>query len=272
MSLGPRLIIATACSALLLTACSGDPVSSPTSRPSPSLPSVHVNGVTMTLPTGWSQARPWICDGPAAHTVTLYPQPQPHPSCPMTATRELGPAGPSVDLAAVFGPWGTIGWSGTLTSWHGQPAWIRQVSLNGSTRATGVTNADDVTTKDLLAQMIVVSQPSLGVPDAATAMTVTDAHLRQAPTVVTSPDGIRLILDALRSLPAVPSAQACSIPGGLGLNPGARVITFTTTAGKVSLLLVRAPCSQVISGTGAAGAVGQALATALAHAVGSSVQ
>ena len=127
--------------------------------------------------------------------------------------------------------------------------------------------ADPATTKDLLAHMTVVTKPDLAVPETATSMSVVAAYTNQKPATTTSQDVITPVLDALRELPSVPVAEACSIPAYFGPRSGGMVVTFTNSAGATtSFLTALAPCSQVTSGTGIAGSLDDALAQALASA------
>jgi hypothetical protein len=278
--------------ALALAACSANTREPSGSSPSSSSSStsaaatqaanvVKLNGVAVTLPTGWFEAAPTLCGSAAANSVTSYSKPMPLAACPRLATQKDDP---SIQLVAMFGPWGAYGWGGTRTTWDGQPAWVTKETATGRTPAAGSTEPltttlalpwlnvtvvvaapDAATTKQLLGHIFALPRPDLAVPASASSMSIGYASVSQRTRTSKSAALITETLSALRELPAMSEPEACQAPTTLGPVAGAVVVTFQTHTGPVSFLVSSAPCDQVTSGTGVAGKADDALRTALSQ-------
>jgi hypothetical protein len=256
--------------------------SSTSAQPSQAANVVKLNGVAVTLPAGWHEADPTLCGPAEANTVTRYPKPMPVAPCP----RLLGTQKdvPSIQLVAMFGPWGANASGGTRTTWDGQPAWVTQATATGRTPAPGSTEplttaltlpwlnvtvvarvADAATMKQLLGHVSALPQSDLAVPASASSMSVGYASLGQQTRTSKSAAVITATLSALRELPAMSEPEACQAPTTLGPVAGAVVVTFQTHTGQVSFLVNSAPCDQVTSGTGVAGKADDALRSALSQ-------
>jgi hypothetical protein len=231
---------------------------------------VTLNGVSVTLPAGWFETAPGICGTFAEHSVTPYRSPQPVAACPALLGQQTDAQ--SIQLVALFGPWGSYGWSGARTTWHGQPAWVTTVAANGKAPVPGtdqpvttsialpwlnamvvVRAADRVATDELLAHVTVQQQTVLGVPASASKVRVAFAVGASGGTASSVPGVINGLLADLRALPSLAAAQACR-PGGK--YPGRvsdTVLTFTTATGNVSYLVSAISCNQVTAGAGSAG-------------------
>jgi hypothetical protein len=211
--------------------------------------------------------------------------------CPGSSVTEKD--APSIQLVAMFGPWGAYARGGTRTTWDGQPAWMAQETAAGRTPAPGSTEpltteltlpwlnvtvvvrgTDAVTTKQLLGHVSATTKQLLGhvsalpqadlaVPASASSMSVVYASLSQQTRSSKSAAVITATLTALRELPAMSEPEACQAPSTLGPVAGAVVVTFQAPTGQVSFLVSSAPCDQVTSGTGVAGKADDALRTAL---------
>jgi hypothetical protein len=258
---------------------------------------VTLHGVSMTLPSGWSQGTPTLCGPTVADTVTVYTGAPTVASCPSTAGTSKDVE--AVSLVEVFGPWGALPWTGTKTVWDGQPVWVTVYDpagspldpcpsnpgavvacpsgsaarelltttvalpwLNASVVVRGATAAR---TQELLGRVSVHAQDAMTIPESASRMTVVWALTFQVPVTSTSQPDIQQTLSALRALANVPASTACEIPGYLGPITGGRVVTFESQGTETSFLVASSPCDQVTSGTGTASHVDSAFDAALAQ-------
>jgi hypothetical protein len=198
----------------------------------------------------------------------------------------------SIQLEEIFGSWGSLEWSGTKTTWDGQPAWTREAPggvtmtpcpsassaaepcpsgpsaselltttlalpwLNATVVVRGATAAR---TQELLSHVSVHAKPDVTVPASASKMSVTRATLSQRASTTTAQPIIDQTLKTLRGLPALPVSAACEIPAYLGPRVGGLVVTFDGSAGETSFLVALSPCNEVTSGTGAASQADTAL-------------
>ena len=128
---------AVACA--LLAACSASAATSSSTAGKVSVPAVSssteattvtLHGVSMTLPTGWSQGTPTLCGPVVQDTVTVYTGAPTVASCPTTAGASKDVE--AVSLVEVFGPWGAMPWTGTKTVWDGQPVWVTTYDATGA--------------------------------------------------------------------------------------------------------------------------------------------
>lgn len=298
------LLAVATLSCAVLVACStpASPSATSTGTPSPtaSAPSATANevtlhGVSVALPTGWFEAAPKLCGTVAEHSVTIYTGRPQVASCPAFQGVQL--AVESIQLVEIFGSWGSVGWSGTKTTWDGQPAWITQEAPGGVTvtpcpSASGrgpcpsgppaselltttlalpwlnatvvVSGATAARIQELLTHVSVHAQPDVTVPASASKMSVTQATLGRPASTTTAQPVIDATLKTLRGLPALPVSAACKIPGYFGPAVGGLVVTFDGSAGQTSFLVAMSPCNEVTSGTGAASQADTALYLALA--------
>jgi hypothetical protein len=258
---------------------------------------VTLHGVSMTLPTGWSQGTPTLCGPVVQDTVTVYTGPPTVAACPSTAVASRDVE--AVSLVEVFGSWGAMPWTGTKTVWDGQPAWVTvydpagapvdrcpsdpravvacpsgsaarellttTVALPWLNATVVVRGATAARTEELLGHVSVHAQDTMAVPESASRMSVVWAATYQVPVTSTSRAVIEQTLSALRAVPGVDAASACQIPGYLGPIVGGRVVTFEHDGTETSFLAASSPCAQVTSGTGTAHYADSALDAALAQ-------
>jgi hypothetical protein len=83
---------------------------------------VLFNGIGVRLAPGWFVTAPVSCGAEREHSVTAYPSVPRAVACPDMLGRQNFVQ--AMQLSAIFGPWGSTGWSGRRTTWKGQPAWI----------------------------------------------------------------------------------------------------------------------------------------------------
>jgi hypothetical protein len=279
------------------SAPASDSSSTATTTPTAAADTVTLHGVSIALPNGWARGTPTLCGHAVEHTVTVYTGAPRVASCPAAPTPQR--AVEAVALVEIFGPWGASPWTGTRTSWEGQPAWIAQYGPDGAPvtlcasgsdvaspcpsgtaadaplttmlalpwlNATVVVSGATATrTQELLGLVTVHAQLAVTVPAAASRMTVSWATEFQRPATTTSQSDIEPALVALRALPTLSASAACQVPAALGPTAGGKVVTFESSNGvETSFLVTLAPCDEVMSGTGAASLADQTLYAALA--------
>jgi hypothetical protein len=258
---------------------------------------VTLHGVSMTLPTGWSQGTPTLCGPVVQDTVTVYTGPPTVAACPSTAVASRDVE--AVSLVEVFGSWGAMPWTGTKTVWDGQPAWVTEydpagapvdrcpsdpsavvacpsgsaarelltttVALPWLNATVVVRGATAARTEELLGHVSLHADDAMAVPETASRVSVVWASTYQQPTTSTSASDIDAMLFALGALPGLPETGACELPVTLGPVVGGRVVTFESDGTETSFLVASSPCNQVTSGTGVASRSDAALAAALAR-------
>ncbi len=271
-----------------------DPVGSSSSA-APGTVTLH--GVSMTLPTGWSEGTPSVCGHVVERTLTVYTGAPTVAPCPTTATpaKEVE----AITLVEVFGPWGAMPWTGTKTVWDGQPAWVTVYDASGApvdpcpsnpaavapcpsgsasrelltttvalpwlNASVVVRGATAARTQELLGHVSLHADDAMAVPETASRASVVWASTYQQPTTSTSASDIEAMLSALRAVPSLPVAAACELPVTLGPVVTGRVVTFESDGNETSFLVAASPCDQVTSGTGVASRSDAALAAALAR-------
>lgn len=230
---------------------------------------VPFQGVTFTLPEGWTTGRTF-CGPPPDHVLVLEDRANFGLRCPYIPRPVI--ATTSVGLSTLYGRQYTLGWAGQPTQWHGQPAWISHGSVQGGTFWTLVLPRLNVVVttqapesdiaRGLLDRVSGTTGTGLDVP-----RTVSSVYLQSfagydgdgvvRSITLTRPDDVRLLLEDLRALPLLPSsATAC----GPDLSKQMAVLTAPNDEGGERSYLIRfAGCHQVIAGTGAAAASSQAL-------------
>jgi len=224
--------------------------------------SVSFQGITFTLPRGWSVAKP-SC-GPLEDTVvvgtwsglcTLIP--------PRPAT--------AVRLTSVYGRAGAQSWPGRRTVWQGQPAWVAEQTSEGVTTATltlpwlnaavAAQSADPAKARALLDRVSARSSAGLHVPRQASSVFIQslagrDGDGQQRNATVTAPADVQRLLADLRALPPVTSpTRACD--GSWW--PSTALLTVHSPQGARTYAANFDSCGLVTAGTGSAAAVSQQL-------------
>jgi hypothetical protein len=274
-----RLTLATLASVLALAGCSTTPTAPSESTPAASTGSVNsdtvsLNGLTMTLPSGWVEATPAVCRQMTNNSVTVYGEPPRPAACPSQAGR-LTPTA-NVALVPIWGAWGSQGWSGTTTSWKGQPARVQTSTVPGDAQPTTtmalpllnvaviISNVDATETADLLAHMTPRLGTGLGVPTQASRVTVTHASNAGHKDTTDQPE-ITRILAAMTAVTTSTTAQPCPTTTDYLNLQDSVIVTLTDGTTDTNILITNAAdCSQVAGGNGQAGPTTPELLTALA--------
>jgi hypothetical protein len=225
--------------------------------------SVSFQGITFTLPRGWSVAKP-SCGPLAEDTVVvgtwsgLCPYVPPRPA---TAVR----------LTSVYGPGGAQSWPGRRTVWQGQPAWVAGQTSEGVTTVTltlpwlnaavAAQSADPAKARALLDRVSARSSTGLQVPQRASSVFIQslagrDGDGQQRNATVTAPADVRRLLADLRALPPLTSpTRACD--GSWW--PSTALLTVHSPQGVRTYAARFDSCGLVVAGTGSAAAVSQQL-------------
>lgn len=219
--------------------------------------SVVLNGIAVRIPTGWKQAFPGICGFPADRTVVSNDNNHAVASCPMQPPPTHAPS--SITLSDLYGWAYALGWDGTRTTYHGQPAWVATSVdqgvheatmvlpwLNGGVTTTAPTEAAALA---LLQTVEVGTQPDLGVPadaDSIWLQVFSATQLKVSEVNVTSRVGVTTLLDDISGGVSVKASKACAgdavgDSATLTVRSGTRFRTFVALFGT---------CGQVLSGSG----------------------
>jgi len=274
-----RLTLVTLASVLALAGCSTTPTTPSESTPSGSAGSdnsdtVSLNGLAMTLPSGWVEATPTVCQQVTNNSVVVYSEPMRPAACPSQAGRFIPVA--NVTLVPIWGTWGSQGWSGKVSSWNGLPALVQTSTAPGSAQPTTtmalpllnvtviISNVDTTEAADLLAHMTPRLGTGLGLPTAASRVTVTHAS-DGGHKDTTDRAQIARVLAAMTAVNTSTTAQPCPTSTNYRNLQDSVIVTFTAGTSDSNILVTDATdCSQAAGGNGQAGPVAPELRTALA--------
>jgi hypothetical protein len=222
-------------------------------------------GITFTLPAHWVVGLPQC--GPVADRTVVVGTWQGH--CPFYPHHTPTPTG--VRLTPLYGPQFALLWQGRRTSWHGQPAWIRELTEGRVTTvalmlpwANAVVTAqseDAATARSLVDLAEAKPTDGLEVPGEATSVFVQslagrDGDGQQRNRSVTAPGDVRELLADLRELTPVTSpARACDGQWW----PRTALLTVHSGAGERTFAARFDACGLVVSGTGTAARTSAAL-------------
>jgi hypothetical protein len=259
--------VATGCShAVATTGLPRDQSASPTANvPSATAQRpVDFNGVTMTVPAGWTVVQPH-CGPPASDTVVIGRWTG---SCPASPDHQVTTG---VSLTSLYGRQYALNWPGRRLTWHGQPAWLARDSQHGTTTFTltlpwlnavvAAQSGNPGQARSLLDLVAARPQPGLAVPAHASSVFIQslagrDGDHQQRDAKITNPKDIRRLLSDLRHLPLVASpARACNgswwpSTAMLSVHTASHTRTYATRFDN---------CGLVIAGTGSAGETSQRL-------------
>jgi hypothetical protein len=274
-----RLTLVILASVLAVAGCSTTPTAPRESTSTGSTgadgsDTVSLNGLTMTLPSGWVEATPTVCRQMTDNSVIVYGEPPRPAACPSQAGRFTPTA--NVALVPIWGAWGSEGWSGTTSSWNGQPALVQTSAVPGDAQPTTtmalpllnvtviISNVDAAETADLLAHMTPRLGTGLGAPTQASRVTVTHASNAGHRDTTDQPQ-IARILAAMTAVTTSTTAQPCPTTTDYLNLQDSVIVTFTDGTTDTNILVTNATdCSQVAGGNGQAGPTTPELLTALA--------
>jgi hypothetical protein len=246
------------------------PTPTPTATAAPPAGTIAFNGIWLRVPKGWTVGSVPLCGFSPDRTVAVSTGAQLAVPCPMQPPPKVAPRTLLVD--DLYGWDRALGWDGTRTTWHGQPAWIStqlyetvtevQLTLPWLNAAVTATAPDRAAALRLLDS--VVPHPDaadLGVPDRADAVEVTSFPAVNASgtlfrTHVTRAADVAVLLADLRSgAPVVGGAAACAP----NTSYDSAVLTVRSAESFRTFDAVFGGCQQVAGGTGHAAHVGPQL-------------
>jgi hypothetical protein len=268
-----RLLLAILAVSVAATACGRAGASAPVAHSSPAPSSsvagvaersIAFQGVTMTLPTGWTVARP-ECGQPATHTVVIGTWTG---SCPAQLPTQ---ATTSVRLTSDYGRQFALGWTGHRVTWHGQSAWLTQTTQHGLTSVTltlpwlntiiDTQSGDAADARSLLRQFAPRLKQGLAVPTQASSVSIqslagVDGDHQHRDATITKPIEILRLLSDLKALSPIKSvSRACN--GSWW--PSTALLTVRAAGHSRTYAARFDSCGLVIGGTGSADRTSQRL-------------